>query len=328
MREEIETEIKHSAELIDALSVCMKGCSNIAALLSGKAEDEEKEAAKTINDALSGWKQPSDLSKAIEVFGVAPGLDQTRFDDLKYWIRLPLPINAIPPDARTLIESTSASVTVEQKKQTFARYLYQHWVQRQDQARCRLYGDCLDHKRQYEYYDEILRTFFDDQGKPFIVKKSTPAPNSMVLTIAPCFVTKITNTRSALAPNFFSVTELDSNGKPKIGADGKTPIVLISEQPGERSAGISIPSSTASRDILVEGWYGLGGFFIPNPSKLKMVSSSVHYTASLSTVVWFQDPGSSASVGPNLAIYFQAIPDPSSAGCPRTLDTLKKAAIE
>src|SRR5262245_15756670 len=97
---------------------------------------------------------------------------------------------------------------------------------------------------------------------------------------------------------------LTSSVSPRLtpaGSQSSTPkpIIFIDNRPGEQGGGRIVPASTDSRYILVEGWYG-SGFF--NLSKVKMLSSSVHYSSSLSTVVWFQDPGSSASIGPNLSI--------------------------
>jgi hypothetical protein len=321
----IESELDLSSNLIDALSNCTEGCSS--------DDDTQSPTAKR---ALSSWTETPekgvsqspektisfDLSRAIKVFS-GPSADTTvedaQFDDLKYWIRLPLPINAIPPEAQAIIQSTSPSVTPDQKKQTFAKYLYQHWVQRQDSARCHLYRDCLNQQQQYAYYRQILRSFYNDPLPALVVEKKVQAlpTYQKILTISPCIQVRVRNSRSAMAPNSFKLTELDGNDKPTV--------VDIPERPGENSADQTLPESATARDILIESWYGFSGPFF-SASKTGMVSNSVHYSGSLNTAVWFQDPGSSASVGPNLVVYLQATPDPGfNPSCNASLQKLKTA---
>jgi hypothetical protein len=116
------------------------------------------------------------------------------FDDLKYWIQLSLPMNALPQEAITLIENQAAPA--DQRIQTFARYLYQHWIQRQDSARCSLYFECLSQKKKLYYYDAILATL-KDPGTPIVSAQLVEhTKNQAEITIQPCTKIIVTNSRN------------------------------------------------------------------------------------------------------------------------------------
>jgi hypothetical protein len=116
-----------------------------------------------------------------------------------------------------------------------------------------------------------------------------PRANTRVLTISPCVAIYVTNSGDGQASNSFSITQLDANGKPV------TP-PLVPERSGDASLNKQLPSETAARDVIVDSWFGSGR---PFGAKAPMVSSSVHPSGPPETVVWFQDPGSTASIGPN-----------------------------
>lgn len=314
-REEIENEIQRTSNLIDALSACIKSCS------------KDDPAFEAVGKAISSWNHQKDSSSSLQAFGLQPSsIEEAQFDDLKYWIRLPLPLNAITSEARAIIESTSQSITWEQKKQTFARNLYQHWIRRQDSARCRLYGECLNQKQQYDYYAETLKSLFADSPHPLIAEKTlkNPRPFARLLTVAKCIKVHVANSRDSMASNSFSITEVDANENPILGGD-KKPVMIAINQAGEQSLNKDLPAATTPQYLLVQGWFGGGGQF--GSSKAPMVGSSVHYTTAMQTVVWFQDPGSSASIGPNLKVYLQAVPDPVP-GCEATIQELKSGAAQ
>jgi hypothetical protein len=63
------------------------------------------------------------------------------FDDFSFWIRLPLPINAISPGTVAFLENSGNSV--QDRIAVFAQSLYRQWVEEQDQLRCRLFFECL-----------------------------------------------------------------------------------------------------------------------------------------------------------------------------------------
>jgi hypothetical protein len=280
-RQTIEDELKRVSDLIGALSGCPAGCP---------ADNVNVQAA------LAQW-QSSDANKAMGILNPDQNTGESLFDDLRFWIQLPIPLNAIPADARAIIEGSGA--TLDQKKEKFATYVYQHWINRQDLARCFLYRECLSQKQQQQYYAQILQTLYADPQQALVVQMSSLGPDRTLLEVSPCVDVQISNARSAIFDNRFSITETDATGH-------TVKSTLIPDHPGGDNINKPIPfDPSQKRYWLVQSSYIVGGFYQqPRP----MVSNSVHYSGSLSTAVWFQDPGSSASVGPNLVVYFQAIP--------------------
>jgi hypothetical protein len=295
-RETIEQEIGRISRVIDALTNCPQGC--------GSEMKDRLEKALGAKPLSVREQLVSAFEKQAQVQGLqppGPGIEirPEEFDDLSYWIRLPLPMTAISSDDYNTIKNQTNSIDL--RRATFARNLYRHWVQRQDAARCSLYSECLSIAQKLNYYDEILDSISGQAGANVFTGKQL-SNNQWQITIAPCLRTIVTNSRSAEDSNGFTISQLDSAGQLK---------TLLPRQRGEANANFPIPSiGNKTQIIQVQAWYGVG-FQFPNQP---MVSSTFRDAGLLSNALWFQDPGSTSD-SPNLFIRLQAIPEPGP-GCP------------
>jgi hypothetical protein len=301
LRETVESEINKISSVIAALSDCPKGCK----------DDAQKKLRNKISKALGEKPEPDlppvgiiarHLGKEKEI-----ALGETEFDDLLYWITLPLPIKAISQKDRDIIQSKDDSVNYEQKKATYARALYRHWIQRQDAARCSLYHDCLSQTDKDRYYNVILMSFFPRQADG-LIKETLNSTSEWLLTVKPCTGVLVTNRRSAQAANYFRISKKDDAGKWKVVVP-EQPDGLF--QPGDSNANAYIGPEVPPREqeLKIETWFANGW------QKEPMWNSSPHHLPSLTTELWFQDYGSNAGGPPNLAVDFTAVPRGDDPGC-------------
>jgi hypothetical protein len=79
------------------------------------------------------------------------------FDDYKYWIRLPVPLNAVPKELLTRIDAKD--IGDEHRKKDYENLLYNHWVERISDFRCRLFFECMSQLDRGKKKDMIRRTF-------------------------------------------------------------------------------------------------------------------------------------------------------------------------
>ena len=276
LREALEAEINRISDLIQALSKCPTGC------------DEQRK--EDIGNVIKERK-----SSVSNAYGIPDEMD---FDDFEYWIQLPLPMSAIPPAARTFIQD--AKNDYDQKRRTYARYLFQHWVQRQDAARCSLYSECLSQSRKFQIYDEIIKTLNVKQS-PALLSLKKIDQHSYQIEVKPCTQVYITNSRSAEFANAFTIS----------GIQG----VPVSDQPGGTNVNKLIASSRTTQQWALQAWYYSGGI-LGQLTKYNMLNSTPHFEDTLSPTIWFQDSGSPAAGPPNLTVMFQAIPEPPPACTP------------
>jgi hypothetical protein len=82
---------------------------------------------------------------------------QIDFDDYKYWIRLPVPVNAVP--AVLLERLDSKDIGEDKRLDAYKGLLYSHWVERISDFRCRLFFDCMTQIERREKKKMIELTF-------------------------------------------------------------------------------------------------------------------------------------------------------------------------
>lgn len=87
------------------------------------------------------------------------------FDDLSLWIKLPVPLNAIAGE--TMSKLDNLSVPAAQRKDLYAQNVFRHWVERQNQVRCRLFTECLPVSEMKDLYVAIFNS---------LVGVAVPAP--------------------------------------------------------------------------------------------------------------------------------------------------------
>jgi hypothetical protein len=79
---------------------------------------------------------------------LAKGVD---FDDYKYLVKLPVPVNAIPTNVKDSL--TDQSLAKDTRVALYESVIYRHWVERLSDLRCRLFFDCMlqaDRKAKFE----------------------------------------------------------------------------------------------------------------------------------------------------------------------------------
>src|SRR5262249_3007187 len=159
------------------------------------------EKKKNLESAM-GPAKTSFISQIVQSLDKKIDLQDAEFDDLKYWIQLPIPANAIPDSQRKAIQNEKTDAWL--RKQIFAKYIFQHWIQRQSRVRCELYSECLSPVQKKRYYNSILAMMYaDEQAARLITEKILPKNQiknyQRALTIAACTKVIITNSKSAMA---------------------------------------------------------------------------------------------------------------------------------
>lgn len=80
---------------------------------------------------------------------------QTDFDDLKFWLLLPLPNNTIPADDRMTLEGGN----LEEKKRVYTSRLFHHWIERVADVRSKLFNEPMTDADRTKYRDDIAKSF-------------------------------------------------------------------------------------------------------------------------------------------------------------------------
>jgi len=103
------------------------------------------------------------------------------FDDFRFWIELPLPLDGVSEKDRQIIadvtNTTPNGLADRQKK--FKQALYRYWIERTDQIRCRLFFECLTKAEQDAQYKNIEKTIPDAAHLPTF-------PSIVVSTVLGC----------------------------------------------------------------------------------------------------------------------------------------------
>ena len=88
--------------------------------------------------------------------------DTENLDDFKIWIKLPIPINTISDDALATLDDPSKPL--QDRKLIYAQRLFGHWVEREDQIRCRLFFECLSSDAKKDLYNDIMSSLIVGSG--------------------------------------------------------------------------------------------------------------------------------------------------------------------
>ena len=84
---------------------------------------------------------------------------KTDFDDLKFWIRLPVPANAISDVERSALATPPSTVPLQERQREYAHTLYYHWIERITEVRCSTFKECLSDTDSVKYQKAIQQTF-------------------------------------------------------------------------------------------------------------------------------------------------------------------------
>ena len=76
------------------------------------------------------------------------------FNDYRFWLKLPVPVNALSDQMLSNLQNKATSDA--DRKNDYAQALFRHWIERQEQIRCRLFFECLTLKSKSELYDLIV----------------------------------------------------------------------------------------------------------------------------------------------------------------------------
>jgi hypothetical protein len=79
------------------------------------------------------------------------------FEDLSLWAGLPIPLNSITDDSIAKLDNVQGDLN--ERKNLYAQNVFRHWIERQDQVRCRLLEECLSGDEMTALYKKILDSF-------------------------------------------------------------------------------------------------------------------------------------------------------------------------
>jgi hypothetical protein len=102
---------------------------------------------------------------------ISPNGGLMTFDDFRYLIKLPVPVNVIPTEVIKQIEDPS--MPIDERKAMYAQYVFRHWVERLDQIRCRLFLECMARDDKEHYYEMILESLSNSQTGVFSILGAT-----------------------------------------------------------------------------------------------------------------------------------------------------------
>ncbi len=299
IREGVEDEIVRTGKIIELLERCPKIC--------------DSDTIVDVNKAI----QPKKVQKD------AFGLNKNDFDDLRWWIQLPVPINAIPPQILTQIQDQK--LDLGQRRALYAKYLYNHWIKRQDDSRCSLYSECLTRTQQQSYYSLIFASLSTDPAPRSLIEVLKPddkLPNMRTLVIPKCADILVSNSARDGTRGQFNVEVETGNGSGTFQPE-------IRAQDMYFSANHRIAAADFDRKMKVTGQNlfagvhstgvgtGFSGYVEPE------MKADVHFNGLLETDVTFD-------AGPygNSGIYFVAVPQSSpAAACAAFGDTIDMSLI-
>ncbi|MHC2367442.1 hypothetical protein ACVIQT_002090 [Bradyrhizobium diazoefficiens] len=75
------------------------------------------------------------------------------FDDFALWVGLPIPLNVIASD--TISKLDNLSTPSGARADLYAQNVFRHWVERQNQIRCRLFSECLQETEMMNLFTQI-----------------------------------------------------------------------------------------------------------------------------------------------------------------------------
>lgn len=84
--------------------------------------------------------------------------DLKNFNDFRFWITLPLPLDGVSEKDLKIITDFSGASGTPLRQRTFAQALYRYWIERTDQVRCRLFFECLGKDEQDQEYTDVVAT--------------------------------------------------------------------------------------------------------------------------------------------------------------------------
>jgi hypothetical protein len=130
---------------------CSKQPLVLGAMPPGLSAVDQKAFASKRDLQLSTLKDDHDKCKAIADKLKA---DTNNLEDLSLWAQLPVPVNSLTKDTMDKLDDVSGDLTA--RKNLYAQSVFRHWVERQDQVRCRLFRECLSSDEMDSLYNGIL----------------------------------------------------------------------------------------------------------------------------------------------------------------------------
>jgi hypothetical protein len=113
---------------------------------NGKAESDRSQALKRLASTQS------DCEEKVKVVLA----QMENFDDFRFWITLPLPLDGVSEKDRQIITDITGGTTLSARQKAFEQNLYRYWIERTDQIRCRLFFECLTKAEQSTQYQKIV----------------------------------------------------------------------------------------------------------------------------------------------------------------------------
>ena len=225
-------------------------------------------------------------------------LEMTDFDDLKYWIQLPIPANAIPDAAKSFIETPANGLGARQD--TYAQYLFRHWIERIVQIRCRMFYECATSAQRDGYFQQIKTSLTSITPGASPITLGNPgggAPVNMAVSIAPGYSATVTDEQTDTTPNAYDLY---------VRNDGGSWQLLDKTVHSSRGNQKEFAGSPDGMDIGTFGYlcYGVPATDCTRPALGPRFLS----TGIFSAEIWYFDPGETQSQHHDLAIKISVSP--------------------
>jgi hypothetical protein len=119
------------------------------------------------SDPLSGGQEANrvvllrklgETQRDCEIKIAGPLTKMHHFDDFRFWITLPIPLDGISEKDARLVTDLSGKTPIGDRQKIFEQNLFRYWVERTDQLRCRLFFECLTAQEKKDQYSAIVTT--------------------------------------------------------------------------------------------------------------------------------------------------------------------------
>lgn len=108
-------------------------------------------------DCMVANERHRDADRSACAAGIKETKKDIAFNDYKFLIRLPVPINGMSTEAKDIL--SDESVPKDTKVPLYKSVLYRHWVERLSEFRCRMFFDCMKKKDRENMVKMIDETF-------------------------------------------------------------------------------------------------------------------------------------------------------------------------
>jgi hypothetical protein len=136
-----------------------------------RTDDDLDSTRKSVSDEMSavstllsdydeyGCDSTKDSANSEECIDIVNRSQRLRYDDIAFWIRLPVPTNALPSDALSAMDMYNFDPdpsAADDRRKWLAQYIFKYRVERISSLRCEMFQECLSPEERRKYMDAIV----------------------------------------------------------------------------------------------------------------------------------------------------------------------------